>query len=107
MTNMREIIQKVVATEGEAKQLLQASRMAADQLLERAQAQARALVEQARVDARRAAAQLLEAAEGQAQQDKTALMTRATAEIQTSISLDDTTRRQIAEAAARFVAGFY
>lgn len=103
---MREVIQKVIAAETEAKQLVQAARTEADQLVTNARLQARDLVEQAHRETRLEAETILAAAETEAGHEKTERLARATAEINTSFRLDETAARQAADAALRCVCGF-
>lgn len=102
---MQEVIQKVVATETEAKQLVQAARTEAGRLLTDARSQARRLVEDAQREARLETDGLLAAAEVEAANEKTELLARAAREIETNIRLDADTARQAVEAAVRCVRG--
>jgi vacuolar-type H+-ATPase subunit H len=103
---MREIIQQVIATEAQAKQMIQAARAEAGRLLDAARKEARDRVEQARQEARIEAGTILTAATEQADQEKAGHLKRAAAEIHQQVSLDETTMRQAAEAAVRCVCGF-
>ena len=102
---MRDVIQKVIAAETDAKQLVQAARIEADQLLTNARLQARGLVELAHREARLETETILAAAEAEAGRDKAERLARATAEIQSNLRLDGATARQAVEAALRCVCG--
>ncbi len=100
---MREVIQKVIATEGEARQLAQAARAEAERLVAQARQQARDLTEQAGRAAKLEAETLLAAAEAEAAREKTERLALATAEIETNIRLDETMARLAVAAAVRCV----
>ena len=102
---MREVIQKVIASETEAKQLVQAARVEADELVRRARLEAHTLVEQAVREARLEAEKILAAAEDAAAREKTERLARAAAEINTRIRLDETAANQVAEAVLHCVCG--
>ena len=86
---MRDVIQKVIAAEGEAKLIVKAARKEGDCILTDARTQAQDLVDQARKEARLEAERMLEAAEQEANQEKQERLTRAAAEIQTQIRLEE------------------
>ena len=102
---MREVIQKVIATETAAKQLVQAAQSEADQLVTRARMQARDLVERAQREARLEAEKILAAAEAEAAREKAERLARAAAEIKATIRLDDAMVQQTVAAALRCVCG--
>lgn len=102
---MREVIQKVIATETHAKHLVQSAQSDADQLVTRARLQARDLVDQAQREAKLEAGRILETAEAAAAREKSERLARATAEINATIRLDETTAQQSVEAAVRCVCG--
>ncbi len=103
---MREIIQKVIASESEAKQLVQAARTEADRLLSRTRLEARGAVEQAHREARRETESILAAAETDAAREKAERLARAAAEINARIRLDETVANEAVAAAWRCVCGF-
>ena len=86
---MRDVIQKVIAAEGEAKLIVKAARKEGDCILTDARTQAQDLMDQARKEARLEAERMLEAAEQEANQEKQERLTRAAAEIQTQIRLEE------------------
>jgi len=102
---MRDVIQKVIETETEAKRIVQAARAEAEQIMSAAQKQARDLVTQARQEARMATEKMLLAAMQEAEQEKKERLARAAAEILTQVCLDDATVQRAAAAAARCVRG--
>jgi vacuolar-type H+-ATPase subunit H len=102
---MRDVIQKVVETETEAKRIVQAAMAEAELIRSAAQKQARNVVTQARQEARMETEKLLAAAIQEAEQEKKERLARAAAEIDTHVRLDSATVQRAAEAAARCVRG--
>jgi len=102
---MQAVIQKVVATETEAKQLVQAARTETGERLASARWQARQIVEAAKREARLEAAKTLAAAETEATNEKNERLARAAREMETNLRLDEATTRQAVEAALRCVRG--
>ena len=103
---MREVIQKVIATETEAKQLVAAARRDADQLVTQARLQARDWAEQAQREAGLAAETILAAAEAEALREKAERLARAAAEIKSYFRLNEAVKQQAVEAALSCVCGF-
>lgn len=102
---MQAVIQKVVATETEAKQLVQAARTEAGELLTSAHLQARRLVEAAHREARLETEKILGTAEAEAADEKQERLARAAREIDTNLRLDEATARQAVAAALRCIRG--
>ncbi|MDE3068271.1 MAG: hypothetical protein KGJ60_12055 [Verrucomicrobiota bacterium] len=102
---MRDVIQKVIEAEAEAKRLVQAARIEAERMESTARKQAQDLVAQARQEARWEAEKILEAATQEAEQERKERLAGATARIETQVRLDDPTLQRAAEAAARCVCG--
>lgn len=102
---MQEIIQKVVASETEAKQLVQAAWNEAGELLTRARLEARQRVAAAHTEARLEAEKILAAAEKEAANAKQERLAQAAREIDTSIRLDAVTAQQAVEAALHCLCG--
>jgi vacuolar-type H+-ATPase subunit H len=102
---MRDVIQKVMAAEHEAKQLVEAARAEAVGFLSAAQNQAREQLETSRRVARAEAQQILADADASAQHEKSAQLNRAIAEIRATIRLDETTRQAAVAAGLRVVCG--
>jgi vacuolar-type H+-ATPase subunit H len=103
---MREVIQKVIATETGAKQLVQAAQTEADQLLNSARMRARDLADQAHGEAKLETEKIIAAAEDEAAREKADRLADAAAEINTNIRLDAATAQPAVEAAVRCVCGF-
>jgi vacuolar-type H+-ATPase subunit H len=103
---MREVIQKVIATETDAKQLVQAAQTEADQLLNSARLRARDLADQAHGEAKLEAEIFLAATEAEATREKADRLADAAAEINTNIRLDAAIAQPAVEAGVRCVRGF-
>jgi len=102
---MREVIQKMVAAESEAKRVLQAATAEAEHILADARRQAQGLLEQSRRDARAEAARVVEAAAQEADREKKELLVKEIAAVEAETRLDDATRRAAVEAVVRVVSG--
>ena len=102
---MRDVIQKVIATEAEASRMVQSARTEAGNLLADARIQAGSLVDQARNDAQVDAGKIVAAAELQAEQEKAGRRTLAADEIEKSVNLEETRVQRAVEATLRCVLG--
>jgi vacuolar-type H+-ATPase subunit H len=102
---MREVIQKIVASETGAKRQVQAAQAEAEQLVADARSQARLLLEQANRDAKLTAENVLAIAETEAAQEKSERLVRAAAEINATILLDESQAQAAVAAALRCVCG--
>lgn len=102
---MRDVIQKVMAAETEAKQLVQAARAEAEQLLTAARTKAREIVEQSRHASREETEKILAEADATAQREKSEQLTRTNAEIRAAIRLDEKTRQAAVAAGLRAICG--
>lgn len=91
---MRDVIQKIIATETEARQRVQTARAEAERILSDARKRAQALVvdagQTARLDAEKMLATALQAAET----EKKERLAHIAAEVETQISIDNTTVQQ-------------
>jgi vacuolar-type H+-ATPase subunit H len=106
-TVMRDVIQKIIATEAEAKQRVQAAKLEAERILSEARKRAQELVAVARQTARLDAEKMLATALQAAEAEKKNRLGSAAAEIETQVNVDETTVRQTAEAVVRCVCGFH
>jgi len=102
---MRDVIQKVIATEAEAKHIVAAARTEAERLASEAQKQSQDLVARARQEARGEAERMVEAARNEAEHEKQERLTRAAVEIETHVRLEEPVKRRAVEAAVRCVCG--
>lgn len=100
---MRDIIQKIIATESEAKLIVEAARAEADRILSEAQQNGREAVEGARQEAIVEAGKILEKAVETAQQEKQSRLADAAAEIEHQIQLDPVSRKSAVEKVVRCV----
>lgn len=103
---MRDVIQRVIQVEGEARQLVQAARSESDRLVTDARVTAKRLIEQAKQEAKLESDDLLLAAEAASQNEKAGQLSRVAAEVQKTICLDEATTRAVADAAVRGICGF-
>lgn len=103
---MRDVIQKIVATETEARQRVQTAKAEAERILTGARKRAQALVAEARQAARRDAEQMLATALQSAETARRERLARATAELEAQVKVDETAARQAADAVIRCVCGF-
>lgn len=102
---MRDVIQKIIVTETEARQRVQAARAEAERILSEARAHAQEIVEAARQSARLEADEVLTEALRNAETEKKRRLARVAAEIEAQIHIDDATARQMTDAVARCVRG--
>ena len=102
---MRDVIQKVIATEAEARRIVEAARAEAVRISAGAQKQGEELVARTRQEARAEADRVVEAALKTAAQEKRERLARAVAEIDTQVQLDETARQRAVAAAIRCVCG--
>jgi vacuolar-type H+-ATPase subunit H len=102
---MRDVIQKVIATEAEAKQQVLAARAEAERILSEAQKRELELTAAARSAVQLEANSLLAAAAEKAAQEKQERMAAAAAGIEIEINLDEPARRQAVAAVVRCVCG--
>ena len=102
---MRDVIQKVIATEAEAKRLVEAAKVEAGRVTSEAQKQAEALVGRARQEARVETEKILAMALQEAEREKQELLARATVEMESQIRFDKDTRDRAVKAVIRCVCG--
>jgi len=102
---MRDVIQKVLATETEAKRLVAAAQADADRIVTAAQQRGQALRAAARQEARGEADQIMAKAAQIAGQEKQERLARAAAEIEAQIRLDETTKQRAVAGVIRCVCG--
>jgi vacuolar-type H+-ATPase subunit H len=102
---MRDVIQKIIATESEAKAIVEAARAEADRILSDARKKGQDIVERALQEARVEAEKIVEAAIEGAEREKEKRLTHAAAEIETQIQLDQKSRQWAVEGVVRCVCG--
>ena len=103
---MREVIQKVLAAEAEAKRAVQAARSEAECLLVEARKKGQEIREQTRLKTEAEAGKLIAVAAQEAEQKKQAAVARSAAEIERQIYLDEAAVRAVTDAVVRRVSGF-
>ena len=100
---MREVIEKIIATEGEAKLIVESAKTEADRMLAEAREKGRDIVEKARQEALVEAGKLMEAAVESAEQEKVRRLADAAVEVQKQIQLDEVTKKSAVEGVVRCV----
>ncbi len=100
---MRDVIEKIIATESEAKLIVEAARAEADRILSEAQKKARDPIERARQETLIEAERIVETAVEAAEREKQVRLVDAAAEIENQIQLDPAGRKRIAEKVIRCV----
>ena len=102
---MREVIQKVMAGEAEAKRILESANAEADGILKEAGQQVRDIAARARTEAAQRATMEVEAALKAAEQEKQVLLARAVAKNRVQVQLDPITLEKIVNAVVCCVSG--
>lgn len=100
---MQDVIQKIVATEDEARVIVDAARAEADRILSEAQKKGHDLVERARQEAHIESEKILEAAGEAAEQEKRSRLADAATEIENQIQLEPDSRKWAVEGVVRCV----
>ena len=98
---MRDVIQNIVATESEAKLIVEAAKAEADRILSEAQKKGRDIIDQSRQEAHAKSVKIIESATEFAEQEKQRRLAEATVEIENQINLD----RAIKQSAVEEVVG--
>lgn len=100
---MRDVIQRVIATEAEAKCIVEAARVEGARILAEAQKRSQDIATRARQEAQIEAKRMVEAAVSEAGREKQERLARAAAEIETQVRLEETTKQRAVEASIRCV----
>lgn len=100
---MREIIQKIIATESEAKLVVEAARAEADRILSEAQKKGHDIVEQARQEALLEVERIVKAEVVAAELKKQKLLADAAAQIESQVQLEPASRKWAVEGVVRCV----
>lgn len=100
---MRDVIQKVIAAENEAKLTTEKAKAEAGQILSDAQKAGHDLLERTRQEAVTEAQKIVDAAIGEAGRKKQQQLARAAVEIESQIQLDPATRQWAVEGIVRCV----
>ncbi len=104
---MLNIIKEVIAVEAEARGILADARLKSDGVLADARKRANELMDKTLAEAKLEAAALSTAALEEAGREKAAMLTRARAEIESRVRLDEEAMRGAVEAVVRCVRGEY
>ena len=100
---MRDIIEKIIATESEAKLIVEAARTEADQILSEAQKKGRDIIEKTRQEVLIEAEKILEIAVETAEREKQQRLADAAVEIESQIQLEPASRESAVERVIRCV----
>jgi vacuolar-type H+-ATPase subunit H len=102
---MRDVIQGLLETESQAKQMVQSAREEAERLIADAQKRAQGLLAQTRAETRAQAETIVESAVNQAQAEKKQRLEKATEQVGTTVQLDPATKDQIVRAVVDSICG--
>jgi vacuolar-type H+-ATPase subunit H len=102
---MHEVIQQIIATESEAKAIVETARVEADRILSETRKKGQDIVEQVYRQTRVEAATIVEAAVETAEWEKKKRLTHAAAEIEKQIQLNQDSRQRAVEGVVRCVCG--
>ena len=100
---MRDVIQKIISTESEAKLAVEEARAEAERIISDAQRGGGNLVEQARQEALAEAKKIVDASVEEAERNKQYQLAQAAIEIEEQIRLDPATRQWAVEGVVRCV----
>ncbi len=100
---MRDVIQKIIATEGDAKLIVEAAKAQADRILSDAQKKGHDIVEMARQEAASEAGKIIDAAVEAAEHEKQLNLTNAAVEIESRIRLEPAVKQRAIEGIVRCV----
>jgi vacuolar-type H+-ATPase subunit H len=100
---MRDVIEKIIATESEAKLIVDAARTEAAQILSEAQKKGRDVIEKTRQEVLAEAEKILEIAVETAEREKQQRLTVAAAAIDSQIQFEPTGRESAVEGVVRCV----
>jgi vacuolar-type H+-ATPase subunit H len=102
---MRDVIQKIIAAENEAKLIVETAKAEADRILSDAQKKGQDMVDRAREEAFAEAERIVEAAIEGAEREKRDRLTQIAAEIERDVQLDQERRESVVEGVIRCVCG--
>lgn len=102
---MRDVVQKIVATENQAKRIVEEARAQADRILLDARKQAQDISMKAYQDAGREAQEIVGEAVRAAEEQKQARLAQASDAMEREIVIDEGSRRKIVEEVVRHVCG--
>ena len=102
---MRDVIQRIIAAEAEAKRIVEIAVAEAERISSEARKQGEHLVAQARLEANLEAERMLEVSLGEAEREKQKRLAGVSAEIEAQVCLDSSTRERAIAGAIRCVCG--
>ncbi len=98
---MHDLVQKIIATESEAKILIEEAGTEAEHILSEAQKKGHDVVEKTRQEIINETGRIIDAAINAAEQEKQRCLTNTAAEIENRIQLDPITRQRVVEGVMR------
>jgi vacuolar-type H+-ATPase subunit H len=102
---MREVIQKIIEVEQQAKGVLEAAQTEAERIRVAAHGEARRITDDARRDGQAEAQGIVEAAEREAEEEKARRLAVAAARIEAQVKLAAAVRRRAVERIVRRICG--
>ena len=102
---MREVIQKLVDAEAEARRMIEAARTEAATIVSDARRAAEEGAAQSRVDTRAEAEKAVQSAVLEARQEAQQRLARAAADIESEVRVDPAVQQRLVDAAVRCVCG--
>lgn len=102
---MRDVVQKMVEAEAEAKRILAQAQAEADRILAEARAKAQEIAGHHREELREQTTQIAEKAIQAAEAERRERLARAATKIEAEVRLDDAVRKEAVNAVIRTVAG--
>jgi vacuolar-type H+-ATPase subunit H len=102
---MRDIIQKIIATESEARLVVESAKAEADRILSEAQKKGHDIVEQARIEALVESDAIMEKAARESEKEKQLRLAETITEIERQIRLEPTTLQWAVEGVIRCICG--
>jgi vacuolar-type H+-ATPase subunit H len=102
---MRDVIQKVIAIETTAKQIVEAAKAEAEQILSDAHREAQDTMTRTLRDAHLESDRIIADATHEAEREKKENLSRITAEIESEVRLDQTAMQRVIEEVVRCVRG--
>lgn len=102
---MRDVIEKIIVSENEAKTIIETARTEAEGIIAQARRKGQDMVEHVRQEAGGEAEKIVEAAVEAAEREKASDLARARITIEQEIRLDDESARQAVEGVVQCVCG--
>ena len=102
---MRDVMEKIISTEGEARLIVEAATAEGERILSEARERGREIIATARQEAVMEAEGILEAAQAEAEKEKERRLAQASIDIERTIQLEPKVRDKAIEGVVRCVCG--